>query len=65
MVVAIGVLLGLVMGLTGAGGSVFALPLLVLLLDMPLAVQKNPSGSKSPQSSRLWMMTLQIQATFR
>lgn len=32
----IGVLIGLVLGLTGAGGSVFAVPLLVLLLALPI-----------------------------
>lgn len=36
MVVVIGLFIGLVLGLTGAGGSIFAVPLLVLLLDLPL-----------------------------
>ena len=37
MVLLIGLLIGLVLGLTGAGGSVFAVPLLVLLAGMPMA----------------------------
>lgn len=36
MLLAIGIVIGLVLGLTGAGGSVFAVPLLVLLSGMPL-----------------------------
>jgi len=32
----IGILIGLVLGLTGAGGSVFAVPMLVLLLGLPV-----------------------------
>lgn len=36
MVLLIGLLIGLVLGLTGAGGSVFAVPLLVLLTGMPI-----------------------------
>jgi uncharacterized membrane protein YfcA len=31
----VGIVIGLVLGLTGAGGSIFALPLLILLLDVP------------------------------
>lgn len=34
--VAVGVIIGAVLGLTGAGGSLFAVPLLTLLLAMPL-----------------------------
>lgn len=34
MSILIGVFIGLVLGLTGAGGSVFAVPLLILLLDL-------------------------------
>jgi len=34
--IAVGLLIGLVLGLTGAGGSLFAVPLLALLLHMPL-----------------------------
>ncbi len=34
---AIGLLIGLVLGLTGAGGSVFAVPLLMLLAGQPMA----------------------------
>ncbi len=33
----VGVLIGLVLGLTGAGGSVFAVPLLILLMGLPMA----------------------------
>ena len=36
MTLLIGVLIGLVLGLTGAGGSIFAVPLLVLLLSLPV-----------------------------
>jgi len=36
MMLLIGVLIGLVLGLTGAGGSIFAVPLLVLLLSLPV-----------------------------
>ena len=32
----IGLLIGTVLGLTGAGGSIFAVPLLILLLDLPI-----------------------------
>ena len=34
MSILIGVFIGLVLGLTGAGGSIFAVPLLILLLDL-------------------------------
>ena len=37
MLLLIGVFIGLVLGLTGAGGSVFAVPLLLLLGDMPIS----------------------------
>jgi uncharacterized protein len=37
MLLAIGLLIGLILGLTGAGGSVFAVPLLLLLADMPMS----------------------------
>jgi len=36
MALLIGVLIGLVLGLTGAGGSIFAVPLLILLLSLPV-----------------------------
>src|SRR5690625_7791211 len=36
--VLIGVLIGLVLGLTGAGGSVFAVPLLILLAGVSMTV---------------------------
>lgn len=36
MLLAIGILIGLVLGLTGAGGSVFAVPLLILLAGLPI-----------------------------
>ena len=36
MALLIGWLIGLVLGLTGAGGSIFAVPLLILLLDLPV-----------------------------
>jgi len=36
MTLLIGTLIGLVLGLTGAGGSIFAVPLLVLLLSLPV-----------------------------
>lgn len=36
MLLAIGILIGLVLGLTGAGGSVFAVPLLMLLGGLPM-----------------------------
>jgi len=37
MALFIGVVIGLVLGLTGAGGSVFAVPLLILLLSLPVS----------------------------
>lgn len=37
MALLIGVLIGLVLGLTGAGGSIFAVPLLILLLSLPVS----------------------------
>ncbi len=37
MLLLIGIIIGLVLGLTGAGGSVFAVPLLMLLAGMPMA----------------------------
>jgi len=36
MALLVGVVIGLVLGLTGAGGSVFAVPLLMMLLELPL-----------------------------
>ena len=36
MVLLIGIVIGLVLGLTGAGGSVFAVPLLILVLSLPV-----------------------------
>jgi uncharacterized protein len=36
MLLAIGTLIGLVLGLTGAGGSVFAVPMLMLLAGLPM-----------------------------
>ena len=36
MSILIGVFIGLVLGLTGAGGSIFAVPLLILLLDLSI-----------------------------
>jgi uncharacterized membrane protein YfcA len=36
MLLLIGILIGLMLGLTGAGGSVFAVPLLILLAGMPM-----------------------------
>jgi uncharacterized membrane protein YfcA len=36
MLLAIGLLIGLILGLTGAGGSVFAVPLLILLAGLPM-----------------------------
>lgn len=36
MVILIGVVVGLVLGLTGAGGSIFAVPLLMAMLSMPI-----------------------------
>ena len=36
MVILIGVVVGLVLGLTGAGGSIFAVPLLMAVLSMPI-----------------------------
>jgi uncharacterized membrane protein YfcA len=36
MSIAIGLVIGLILGLTGAGGSIFAVPLLILLLDLPI-----------------------------
>ena len=35
LIILVGVVIGLVLGLTGAGGSIFALPLLILLLGIP------------------------------
>jgi len=37
MLLAIGIVIGLVLGLTGAGGSVFAVPLLILLGGLPMS----------------------------
>ena len=37
MLLLIGTIIGLVLGLTGAGGSVFAVPLLILMAGMPMA----------------------------
>jgi uncharacterized membrane protein YfcA len=37
MLLTIGLLIGLVLGLTGAGGSVFAVPLLMLMAGLPIA----------------------------
>ncbi|GGY64470.1 UPF0721 transmembrane protein [Cellvibrio zantedeschiae] len=37
MLILIGALIGLVLGLTGAGGSVFAVPLLILLAGLPMS----------------------------
>lgn len=37
MYLTIGLIIGLLLGLTGAGGSVFAVPLLVLLVGLPVA----------------------------
>ena len=36
MVFVVGIIIGLVLGLTGAGGSVFAVPLLMMLLGLPV-----------------------------
>jgi uncharacterized protein len=36
MTIIIGLIIGLVLGLTGSGGSVFAVPLLILLLHLPI-----------------------------
>jgi uncharacterized membrane protein YfcA len=36
MLLLIGTLIGLVLGLTGAGGSVFAVPMLMLLAGLPM-----------------------------
>lgn len=36
MLLVIGLLIGLILGLTGAGGSVFAVPLLILLAGLPI-----------------------------
>lgn len=36
MLLAIGLLIGLILGLTGSGGSVFAVPLLILLAGLPI-----------------------------
>lgn len=37
MILLVGVLIGLVLGLTGAGGSVFAVPLLLLVVALPMS----------------------------
>lgn len=37
MLLAIGLMIGLILGLTGAGGSVFAVPLLMLMAGLPIA----------------------------
>ena len=37
LLLVIGLLIGLVLGLTGAGGSVFAVPLLMLLAGLPMS----------------------------
>jgi len=36
LVITVGLIVGLILGLTGAGGSVFSVPLIVLLLAMPI-----------------------------
>ncbi len=36
MVLLIGLIIGAILGLTGAGGSVFAVPLLLIVLDLPI-----------------------------
>jgi uncharacterized membrane protein YfcA len=36
MLLAIGLMIGLILGLTGAGGSVFAVPLLMLMAGLPI-----------------------------
>ena len=36
LIIIIGVIIGLVLGLTGAGGSIFAVPLLIIFLDLPV-----------------------------
>lgn len=36
MIILLGIVIGSVLGLTGAGGSVFAVPLLILILKLPL-----------------------------
>ena len=36
MILLVGLIIGLVLGLTGAGGSVFAVPLLILLAKLPV-----------------------------
>jgi len=38
LILLIGLIIGLVLGLTGAGGSIFAVPLLVLVLDLPVPI---------------------------
>ena len=45
MILFVGVVIGLVLGLTGAGGSIFAVPLLVLLLDFPVQMAAGLSLS--------------------
>ena len=35
MAIIVGCIIGLVLGLTGAGGSIFAVPLLIILLSLP------------------------------
>lgn len=37
MAILIGIVIGAILGLTGSGGSLFAVPLLMLFLDLPLA----------------------------
>jgi len=37
MLLSIGILIGLLLGLTGAGGSIFAVPLLVMLAGLPMS----------------------------
>jgi uncharacterized protein len=37
LVILIGIILGILLGLTGAGGAIFAVPLLVILLSLPLS----------------------------
>ncbi len=36
MIITVGVFIGLILGLTGAGGSIFAVPLFILLLGLPV-----------------------------
>lgn len=57
MILLVGCLIGLVLGLTGAGGSVFAVPLLLYLLHLPLSEAAGLSLGAVASSALLGAIT--------